>query len=327
MLKLAEKNARGTGSVERRADFQSGRPIPPLGTGNVVAITPQSLTPLTHISEIPSAAKDRVKDETSQQVELQPDKTEISSELQNILASKTFAKAFRLRSLLGWIVNRWLEGREEELDSYTIAMAVFGRDKLFDPAIDPIVRVEVARLRRQILKYYSSEGSDSFLRIDLPKGGYTPRVWYQPSGSSIPCTDPRQAFLGTIMILPFTGSGGNDRSSRAAQEIYDHLIWLFTQFENIHVVSRISSAHISHTLQVRRLRKAFGARFIVEGIVSRADAKTPHLIIHLTETSADYNIWSGYYPLGIPPIVSLSRQIVSDLLAKMSVAEGSARFR
>ena len=53
-----------------------------------------------------------------------------------------------------------------------------------------------------------------------------------------------------------------------------------------------------------------------ESAVSQ-DADVSHLIVHMTETTAGYNVWSGYYPLTNALIVDLSRQIVADLLSKM----------
>jgi TolB-like protein len=58
-------------------------------------------------------------------------------------------------------------------------LAVFDRPKTFDPAIDPLVRIEAARLREKLREYYETDGQADPIRIDLPKGRYTPRIEFR----------------------------------------------------------------------------------------------------------------------------------------------------
>jgi adenylate cyclase len=51
---------------------------------------------------------------------------------------------------------------------------VFGRDASFDPATDPIIRIEASRLRRSLERYYLTVGRRDPIRIDIPKGSYVP---------------------------------------------------------------------------------------------------------------------------------------------------------
>ncbi len=94
--------------------------------------------------------------------------------LGNILASAGFRGSARRRALLGYIVEHGLAGRTDGLRAYAIAVHVFGRDDSFDPQIDPIVRMEVGRLRRDLEHYYLTAGRDDPLRIGIPKGHYAP---------------------------------------------------------------------------------------------------------------------------------------------------------
>jgi len=52
-----------------------------------------------------------------------------------------------------------------------------------------------------------------------------------------------------------------------------------------------------------------------ESAVSQ-DADVSHLIVHMTETTAGYNVWSGYYPLTNALIVDLSRQAPAPRYSK-----------
>jgi eukaryotic-like serine/threonine-protein kinase len=101
--------------------------------------------------------------------------------LDAILCSHTFYGARRQQKLLRHLVEERLAGRENLLKEYTVGVVVFERGEAFDPRIDPIVRVEASRLRSRLEKYYESEGDDSDLRIQLPRGSYIPVISSRPA--------------------------------------------------------------------------------------------------------------------------------------------------
>src|SRR5262245_51061862 len=98
----------------------------------------------------------------------------VRAELARVLASPGFAQNERLSRFLHFIVERQLEGRGEEIKESVIGVEVFNRRPDFDPKQDSIVRTEAARLRSRLDEYYLGPASDSTLRIEIPKGGYTP---------------------------------------------------------------------------------------------------------------------------------------------------------
>ena len=67
-----------------------------------------------------------------------------------------------------------LAARFEQLKEYVLAVEVYGRKESFDPKESSIVRVEAGRLRSRLKEYYDTEGRDSPLRIEFPKGSYVP---------------------------------------------------------------------------------------------------------------------------------------------------------
>jgi hypothetical protein len=92
--------------------------------------------------------------------------------LERILLSAPFAQSERLRRFLKFVVTETLAGHADRLKGYTIGVEVFDRGPSFDSAIDPIVRVEAARLRTKLREYYDREGRDDPVRLELPKGRY-----------------------------------------------------------------------------------------------------------------------------------------------------------
>ncbi len=94
-----------------------------------------------------------------------------------LLADAEFRASDRHRRFLRYIVDEFFAGRSDRVKAYTIAIDVFGRPASFNPASDPIVRVEAARLRAALAQYYEGAGERAQLRIDLEKGNYIPLFW------------------------------------------------------------------------------------------------------------------------------------------------------
>ena len=95
-------------------------------------------------------------------------------ELERVLSSTCFSRNERVSRLLRFLVEKQLEGRENELKESVIGVEVFGRRPDFNPKLDSTVRSEAVRLRALLDRYYSMEGSQDALVIELPKGGYIP---------------------------------------------------------------------------------------------------------------------------------------------------------
>ena len=97
---------------------------------------------------------------------------EFRAHLVRLLASDAFPASPRRRKLLAYVVTQTLAGRGEQLKAYDLAISVLGRDKSFDAQADPIVRIEMGRLRRDLDHYYANQGRAESTRIAIPKGHY-----------------------------------------------------------------------------------------------------------------------------------------------------------
>jgi TolB-like protein/cytochrome c-type biogenesis protein CcmH/NrfG len=133
----------------------------------------------------------------------------VREELGRIIKSAPFQQSQRRQRFLEYIVIETLAGRGDRLKGYTIAREVFDRPEDFDPNIDPIVRMEAARLRDRLREYYEGDGRNDPIRIDLPKGTYTPQIEFrqaatlgapsEQAGATIPAQrpGPRASRLGS----------------------------------------------------------------------------------------------------------------------------------
>jgi len=101
--------------------------------------------------------------------------SEVREQLNRIVSGQTFKAAEREKAFLRYVVERTIEGRGAELKEYTIGVEAFERGDGFDPRRDTIVRTEARNVRRRLARYYEEEGHGDPVRIELPKGGYTPQ--------------------------------------------------------------------------------------------------------------------------------------------------------
>jgi hypothetical protein len=105
---------------------------------------------------------------------LAPSATAIQTQLEKILAHPDFTRSERLSRFLRFAVEQTLQGQPEKLKEYSLGVAVFDRNSDYDTRLDPIVRVEAARLRTKLKEYYANEGRNDPILIDICKGGYIP---------------------------------------------------------------------------------------------------------------------------------------------------------
>ncbi len=119
------------------------------------------------------------------------DQAAIREQLGRILKSPPFHGSQRRQRFLQYIVTETLAGRGDRLKGYNVAQEVFDRDEAFDSNVDPIVRIEAARLRDKLREYYEAEGQSDPVRIDLPKGTYAPHIEFRRTemlGATRECT-------------------------------------------------------------------------------------------------------------------------------------------
>lgn len=101
----------------------------------------------------------------------------VRTALQLVLGSDLFCKAQRMRRLLHFLVEKRLASESRETGEYAIGIQVFDRDPAtYDTSDDPIVRVQMGRLRDKLKAYYESTGRQAALRFSIPMGSYMPEI-------------------------------------------------------------------------------------------------------------------------------------------------------
>src|SRR5688572_10724991 len=99
---------------------------------------------------------------------------EVYAELETVLRSPAFERSERLQRFLRYICELTLKGESGRINEYLIGSEVFRKGTDYNPNEDSIVRRQAHTLRQKLQDYYTGEGSDHVIRIELPIGRYVP---------------------------------------------------------------------------------------------------------------------------------------------------------
>lgn len=103
-----------------------------------------------------------------------PSKAEVRETMRRILTSRHFINAPTKQRFLRLICESYLNGRASDLNEYMIGCELYDRDESYNPALDPIVRVGAHGLRKRLDAYYTGEGKDDEIILEIPHGSYAP---------------------------------------------------------------------------------------------------------------------------------------------------------
>ena len=260
------------------------------------------------------------------------DQKAIREQLDRILNSGPFHQAPRRRRFLEYIVNEALAGRGERLKGYNVALAVFDRAETFDPNIDPIVRLEAARLRDRLREYYEGDGQGDPIRIELPKGTYTPRIEF--SQVAVPVPRPGATMQGlaaviderpSLAVLPFVNMSANRGNDYLADGFTDTLITELAKVSGLFVISRQSSFAHRHSKQpLPQIAAGLRVRYLVEGSV-HAEKERMRVTANLIDTASDHSLWAERYEKSLRDFFAVQdevcRSIVRALRIKLRLSE------
>ncbi len=238
--------------------------------------------------------------------------------LEKILSSRTFAKSDFLKRFLKFLVAKVLRSEEHQIKEYSLAIEVFGRKDAFDPKIDTIVRVQAHRLRSKLNKYYSTEGRNEQLRIDIPKGSYIPAITKLRNTNTYVsvrkhvCKSSQRC---RILILPFS-----DLSRKAGSDytlidaIAETLIDDLTLTGTLEVVARISS--LSSKRQKPTLRY-IGKQLNLDGLLKGSIQIVKRILrvkARLISVSTESVVWSTTFDLHYRDRLAVQEQISSTIV-------------
>jgi adenylate cyclase len=280
------------------------------------------------------------------------DSQAIREELERILSSSGFARNERLSRFLRFLVERHLEGRDEEIKESLIAVEVFGRKPDYDPRLDSIVRTEAGRLRARLTEYYAAEGSRDPGVIDVPKGGYVPIfreaaareqksarsrrwMWLTAACATLAVGVAAIGWWGLaqdrepirIAVLPLENLSQDPTHDYFADGLTNELILDLSIIEGLVVRSQTSSFAFQGTPRnVREMGRQLNVDYILEGSVLRADQRL-RINAQLVRVHDDVPLWSGGFDREMTDVFAIQDEISRNVVNQLRLRLGRGRRR
>jgi TolB-like protein len=285
----------------------------------------------------------------------------VRRELQAVLTSLLFVRSEQLSRLLRFLVERHLEGRDEELKESVIAVEVFGRRPDYDPRRDPIVRTEARRLRARLADYYSQAPAPQ-VRIELPKGGYVPRIqqsvaeesdrppevplkeeslrWHSRSVAALAVAliavvaapsgwwvFARGARPIPIAVLPLENLNHLAGDDYFADGLSEEIIRNLSMLDGLAVRSQTSSfVFKGKPRNIRDAARQLGVDYILEGSVLRAGEHL-RVNVQLIRAREDAPIWSERYHRDLTDVFVIQDEISRGIVNSLRLKLGRGRRR
>ena len=105
------------------------------------------------------------------------------AQIEKLVSSHVLHGSESLCKLLRYLAKHALDHPGTPIKEYQIATEIFGRSDDFDPQLDSMVRVQAGRLRGKLAEYYSANGAEDAVIVDLPKGTYVVAFHYRANAT------------------------------------------------------------------------------------------------------------------------------------------------
>ena len=248
------------------------------------------------------------------------DAVAVEDALARVLASDKFRASERLRQFLIYVVQESLAGQAHRIKAYTIATEVFGRSADFNAAIDPIVRIEAARLRRSLEHYYLTAGVNDPLVIQIPKGGYSP-VFHEGS-AEVAVAGPRAQPDASVAVIPLQDLTGDPKQGYFAAGMTEEIQVALGQYPSIRIVP--VTARDPGNAAYDEVDKSL-ATFALHGAI-RTARDTLRVTARLIECSTKTQIWARTYDrtLTADNLIDVQDDIAHEIVVSLAENYGGA---
>ena len=276
----------------------------------------------------------------------------VRRELACVLSSPAFSRNDRQSQFLRFLVERHLDGRDSELKESVIAIDVFGRKPDYDPKLDAIVRTEAVRLRARLNKYYSTDGCQDPLVIELPKGGYVPRFRQPAAMCDVQGASPTRLWLAVVLagvlvaattmgvwsalhknapiaiaVLPLVNLSQEPGSEYFADGLTSEIIRDLSIIDGLTVRSQTSSFALKGTARsVGEVGRQLEADYLVEASVAR-NGQHVRINAQVVRVRDDVPLWSGKFDRDLTDILAVQEEISQGIVNSLRLKLGRGRRR
>jgi TolB-like protein len=217
-----------------------------------------------------------------------PDALAVRAALAGLLAAPVFCRARRMSRLVRFLVEQHLAGAVRDTGEYAVGIAVFDRDpSSYSTAEDPIVRVQVGRLRVKLKSYYAGPGADCALRLVIPLGSYMPTFVPRSAAPAAPAAG------GLLAVLPLSHRSDDPLASAFARGLDDEL--------GFQLFKGLAGQRISHGA-------AAAAAARLEGSI-RVDGERIRATLRLVDAGGGAILWAGQFDRPGPCAIAVQEEL------------------
>lgn len=245
----------------------------------------------------------------------------ITQELARIFASTEFRNTPRLAEFLKFITDEALAGRGDQIKEYSIGISVYRKGASYDPRLDSTVRVEAAKLRSRLDRYYEHSGKCDPLLVSVPKGSYVPRFEMRaPKSAAEPAEHPP-----SIAVLPFHNLSSDPENEYFSDGLAEELTAALTRTNSMRVVPRTAAFRFkAANLDLRELGRILNVGRVLEGSV-RKNGDRLRITVQLVDVAGACQLWSQTYDRKLADIFAIQEEIARQIVSLVCGREGSSR--
>ena len=241
----------------------------------------------------------------------------VLSQTDRILGSPYFARSATLSRFLRFVVEITLQGKADELKEYRLGVDVFGRGADFDPRIDPIVRMQAAKVRAKLAEYYASEGREDEMLISIPKGGYIPSFTQREVASRATTVAVESQDVQSIAVLPFVSMSTDPENEYFADGLTEELINVLAYIPGLRVVARTTVFCFKNTAKdVREIGAQLKVRTVLEGSV-RKSGNQLRVTAQLIDVATGYHLLSRTFPRELKDVFAVQEELASAVVTEI----------
>lgn len=214
---------------------------------------------------------------------------EIRSACELILSSDLFICAPRMSRLLHFLVEKAITEDCGDICEYAIGIEVFNRSATYSTAEDPIVRVQIGRLRKKLRTYYATSGTAPDIEISIPLGSYMP-VFQKFHDAAL---DDRMSRTLTIQPIACISQCANCQPITIGlrEELTHHLFKTFNETIVIHSLPAVAASGFNFS---SRINSSYEVNYLLECTV-RIDSERVRVAIRLIQDPMGYVAWSEQF--------------------------------
>jgi len=222
---------------------------------------------------------------------------DVRAALAEILASAEFRKSPRLCRLFQFLMESQIAGAVRDTSEYGIGLDVFDRDpKTYSTVLDPIVRVQMGRLREKLKHFYETAPGQTAFIVSFPRGSYLPTLCRAENWQPAP---PRPERLA---LRAFSCLSRDTDALAFAEGLNDEL-----------------SHHLFQTWGDKLLPRGVeqtGASHVLEGSV-RIDHQRVRVSIRLNDMTARVTVSSAQFDYPLPLDIALQETLAKRISDKL----------